>query len=123
MDLLLDTHVLLWCLTDSPRLPAHFKAAIADTANGVFVSTISFAEVSLKASLGKLDAPRELADQAETDGFSILGFAPEHALALRDVPWHHRDPFDRMLIAQAVNDGLTFVTVDDRIRQYDVPLL
>ena len=122
MRLLLDTHVLLWWLADDPRLSASHRTLLADVGNTAFVSSVSIAEISLKASLGKLEAPSGVADEAIRGGFEILDFSAVHAEELRALPWHHRDPFDRMLIAQARVERLAVLSVDRRVRDYDVPV-
>lgn len=120
MKILADTHVVLWWLADDPALPTAVRHAVADSANQVYVSSISVAEISIKASLGKLDAPEDIAHAFASTGFDSLAFTAEHAEALRHLPWHHRDPFDRMLVAQARCEGLVLATVDARLRAYDV---
>lgn len=117
-NLLLDTHVLLWWLGDSPRLSPLHRELLHDSARRVFVSSITVAEISIKASFGKLDAPRGIIEAITQSGFELLAFTPVHAEELRDLPWVHRDPFDRMLIAQARIEGLTLVTVDEHIARY-----
>lgn len=123
MRLLLDTHVLLWWLADDPKLSGQHRELISDGENDVLVSSISIAEVSVKASLGKLDAPQMISDAVTDSGFEHLPFSEVHAELLRGLPWHHRDPFDRMLIAQAMADGLTLLSVDKRVGQYDLEVL
>ena len=123
MRILLDTHVLLWWLSDDPRLPKQIADAVADGRNGVFVSAMSVAEIAIKSSLGKLAAPDDLATAMDTSGLAGLPFTAEHARQLSALPWHHRDPFDRMLIAQASVEAMTFATVDAACRSYDVRLL
>lgn len=118
MNLLLDTHVLLWWLADSHRLSARHRELILDAKRRVFVSSVSVAEISIKSSLGKLDAPEGVADAITSSGLELLAFDAAHAEALRELPWHHRDPFDRMLIAQAQIERLTLLTVDERIPHY-----
>lgn len=118
-NLLLDTPVLLWWLADAPRLSPSHRELIHDPARRVFVSSITVAEISIKASLGKLDAPPGIVEAIEKSGFELLPFDPAHAEELRDLPWVHRDPFDRMLIAQARIEGLTLVTVDEHIVRYE----
>jgi PIN domain nuclease of toxin-antitoxin system len=120
--LLLDTHVLLWWLADDSKLGPGIRSLIADGANDVFVSAISIAEIALKQSLGKLDAPGNLAELLAEEGFTPLPFDAAHASALAHLPWHHRDPFDRMLVAQAISANLTFATSDSRVAEYDVTL-
>jgi PIN domain nuclease of toxin-antitoxin system len=118
--LLLDSHVLLWWLADDAKLSAAHRELIADGANNVFVSAITIAELGIKSSIGKLDIPDDLGDVVAGQGFDGLPFTGRHALALRGLPWHHRDPFDRMLISQATTEGLVFLTADARCREYDV---
>jgi len=121
--ILADTHIVLWWLADDPALPAALRGAVADSRNDVLVSAVSVAEISIKASLGKLEAPDDLVETLATEGFETLAFTAEHAATLRHLPWHHRDPFDRMLVAQALSDGLVLATVDRRLSDYGVPLL
>ena len=120
MRILADTHVLLWWLADDPRLPVRHREALADTSTEAHFSAVSIAEVAIKSSLRKLEAPPEVADALEHGGFLELPFTSRHAALLRSLPWHHRDPFDRMLVAQAMADGLTIATVDERVALYDV---
>lgn len=120
MKLLLDTHVLLWWLANDSRLSAEHRAAIADTSNDVYVSSISIAEISIKASLGKLSAPDRVSEAVQQSGLSLLPFRAEHAEELRALPWIHRGPFDRMLIAQARIEQLVLLITDERVRQYEV---
>lgn len=123
MRLLLDTHVLLWWLGRFPRLGAKAQAAIGNPASEALVSSLSAAEIEIKRARGKIDAPDDLAEQLVRHGFTELAFTIAHALALRELPMHHRDPFDRMLIAQARREGLTVVTANRAIGDYDVPIL
>jgi PIN domain nuclease of toxin-antitoxin system len=93
---------------------------IAEPDNELFVSAITVAEVAIKASLGKLRAPAGLDKVLREAGFRELPFHAAHAEALRELPWHHRDPFDRMLVAQAIVEQLVLVTTDVRLRDYPV---
>lgn len=120
MRLLADTHILLWWLADDPHLSALHRMVISDPANGVYFSAISIAEIAIKTSLGKLEAPSGIVDTLKDGEFSELPFLPEHAEELRDLPWLHRDPFDRMLVAQARTEGMGLLTVDARIQEYEV---
>lgn len=119
MNLLLDTHVALWWFGDSPNLSPRHRELIHDTDRRVFVSSVSVVEISIKASLGKLDAPYGVVDAVQQSGFELLDLNGSHAEELRDLPWHHRDPFDRMLIAQARVEKLTLLTVDENIALYE----
>ncbi len=123
MNLLLDTHVLLWWLSDDKMLGAKARAAIANPDVQVFVSAASAWEISIKMTLGKLDAPENLEEALDTSGFTPLPITIDHALAAGRLPEHHRDPFDRMLIAQAQLERLTLVTHDGAFGHYDVGLL
>ena len=122
MRLLLDTHVVLWWLADDRRLTAAHRVLIADASNLVLVSAMTIAEIAIKASLGKLEAPDDLLPTLETGGFDELPFESRHADLLRKLPWHHRDPFDRMLIAQAIAEQLTVLTADPHFAAYGVEL-
>lgn len=123
MRLLADTHVLLWWLAEDGRLSAVHREALADASNHVCFSAVSIAEIAIKTSLGKLSAPGEPAQALVDGGFLELPLTAEHAAVLRTLPWHHRDPFDRMLIAQAQVDEMTVATVDPRFAGYDVRVL
>jgi PIN domain nuclease of toxin-antitoxin system len=118
--LLLDTHIVLWWLADDGRLAGPHREAIMNGENDVFVSSVSIAEIAIKQSLGRLDAPFELLELLVENGLEELPLSSAHAQALRDLPPLHRDPFDRMLVTQAICDGLTLVTDDDAITKYDV---
>jgi PIN domain nuclease of toxin-antitoxin system len=122
MRLLLDTHVLLWWLADDRRLGDDHRALIADASNIVLVSAMTVAEIAIKTSLGKLEAPDDLLPTLESGGFDELTFEARHAEVLRTLPWHHRDPFDRMLIAQAIAERLTVLTADPHFAAYGVDL-
>ena len=122
MRLLLDTNALLWWLADE-GLTAEAREAIADPANLVVVSAASAWEISVKKALGKLAAPDDLEQQVRTGGFAALPISLAHGIAAGQLPRHHEDPFDRMLIAQAFAEGLTIVTRDKRFNEYAVPLL
>jgi PIN domain nuclease of toxin-antitoxin system len=125
--LLLDTHVLLWWLADDPALNDAARAAIADPANAVWVSAASAWEIAIKSALGRLHLPQPACEfvpvaLAEND-FAPLPIAVDHALRVADLPPLHGDPFDRMLIAQALAEGLTLVTADAALARYPVPVL
>ncbi|HEY6280059.1 MAG TPA: type II toxin-antitoxin system VapC family toxin [Streptosporangiaceae bacterium] len=122
MRLLLDTHTLLWWLADE-GLSTQAREAIADPANLAAVSAASAWEISIKKALGKLAAPDDLEDQLEAGGFEPLPISIAHAVAAGRLPRHHDDPFDRMLIAQALAEGLTIVTRGKRFGDYGVALL
>jgi PIN domain nuclease of toxin-antitoxin system len=123
MNLLLDTHVLLWWLDDNPSLGQSARQAIANPEHLVFVSAVSIWEIVIKKSIGKLLVPDEFPQVLEEQPFHHLDMTVEHAFKVGELPLHHSDPFDRLLIAQSLVDGLTLVTGDSSIRKYDVPIL
>lgn len=124
MRLLLDTHVLLWWLADAPKLAGEARAAIADPANEICVSPASVWEAAIKRTLGKLRFDDvELVAALEAGGFREMPIAVEHALRAGQLPRHHDDPFDRMLVAQARAEGLTIVSRDEALKAYDAPIL
>ena len=118
--LLVDTHALLWWLTDDPDLSAMAREALAEPANDVLVSAASVWEIAIKRALGKLEAPDDLPDHIAAQGFGWLPVAAEHAWRVRDLPPHHRDPFDRLLVAQALVEHMPIVSADPRLRAYGV---
>lgn len=118
MRLLLDTHVLIWW-DEGARLTARARSAI-ETADQVYVSAVSGWEIAIKASLGRLSPRRTVAEAVADSGFEELPLRLRHTETLLRLPALHRDPFDRMLIAQAVSDRLTIVTRDRAILAYDV---
>jgi len=120
--LLLDTHVVLWQLSGTRELGASAREQIT-TADELAFSVVSFAEIGVKAAIGKLTVPDELYSRISDAGLRVLGLSPEHGLAVARLPLHHRDPFDRILIAQAQREGLTLMTADTRIRDYEVAVL
>ena len=120
MKLLLDTHVLLWCLSQPGALGPDLRDRLQDPDNVVFVSTVSAWEMEIKRALGKLKAPPDLEEQLRQRRFTELPVHLRHVRALRDLPPLHRDPFDRMLVAQALADDLTLVSHDKRVQRYPV---
>jgi PIN domain nuclease of toxin-antitoxin system len=119
-NLLVDTHVLLWALGSPDNLSPGTRQTLIDPDNEVFVSAATAWEISIKVAIGKLRAPSDLDAQVRRLRCRPLPITFEHAIAVRDLPMIHRDPFDRMLIAQAKANGLTLVTSDKTIAQYDV---
>lgn len=119
MRLLLDTHVLLWWMTNDPRLPGAVREVLQSDENDVAVSAVSVWEVAIKRALGRIDADvGELIDAITVDGFSELPVRIRHAEVLQGLPRQHDDPFDRMLIAQSIADDRRLVTHDGAILQY-----
>jgi len=119
VNLLLDTHILLCWLADDARLPAQARHQIAEEAQTVFVSVVSLWEVAVKAGKGKLRADlKAIHAQVESGGFTYLRIEPTHVLTLSRLPGHHADPFDRMLIAQAMFERLSLLTCDTALQPY-----
>lgn len=118
MRLLLDTHILLWWLNGDRRLPRAASSWIAGADNTVFVSSVTMWEIWLKVSLGTLQVPEELEAAIESSGFESLPLLDHQCRGLARLPWHHRDPFDRMLLAQAQAAGLRLLTADAALQAY-----
>jgi len=118
--LLIDTHVLMWWLADDPRLGSYARELIGNERNETYVSAASAWEISIKKALGKLEAPDNLHFLMEEEGFSTLPITFFHGERAGSLPALHRDPFDRMLIAQAQSEGLDIVTADERMASYAV---
>lgn len=123
MMLLLDTHVLLWWLGNDSTLSTEARNAIADPDNAVYVSAASAWEIAIKEHIGKLQAPTDLEAQLYAHDFEPLPISVAHALTAGALPRYHDDPFDRMLVAQTIEERLTLVTRDPRMAPYEVPLL
>ena len=122
MRLLLDTHVVLWWLDDDPRLSGDVANLLLSEPD-VFVSSASIWEIAVKQALGKLEGPEDLPERVLAAQFSVLDITAHHGIAAARLPPHHRDAFDRILVAQAAIEGLTIVTRDRDVQRYDVPLL
>jgi PIN domain nuclease of toxin-antitoxin system len=118
LRILLDTQILLWWLSASPSLPVHAGEMIRDPENAVFVSAVSLWEIWLKQSLGKLHVPPDFADRLSAEHFESLPLTATQTQQVSLLPWHHRDPFDRMLIAQAHFEALVLLTADQTLAAY-----
>jgi PIN domain nuclease of toxin-antitoxin system len=118
MRLLLDTHVLLWWLDDSPRLPSMIREMIADPEKTVFLSTAVLWEIRIKQRLGKLVLPSHFDVVLDSLAFHWLPISRTHADRTAALPEHHRDPFDRMLVAQAQSEDLILVTGEAHLAMY-----
>lgn len=122
MKLLLDTQIVLWQLSGARAVAPEARAAI-ERATELSFSVVSFAEIGVKSAVGKLSVPDGFRGRVVDSGVRILGLSPEHGLGVAELPLHHRDPFDRLLIAQARHEGLTIVTSDERFADYDVAVV
>lgn len=123
MILLLDAHTVLWWLADDPTLAVGARSAIADPANDVLVSAATVWEIAIKRALGKLDAPDGLTDALGDVGFDVLPITGADAERAGALPPHHRDPFDRMLVAQGQRVGALIVSRDAIFAAYDADVL
>jgi PIN domain nuclease of toxin-antitoxin system len=123
MRLLLDANALVWWVTDSPHLTAISRAAIGDAANDVIVGIGALWELAIKRSLQKLHFPFDFEDAIRDEHFQVLPISFAHLRAIDVLPQHHRDPFDRLLIAQALTEGLPIATGDRRFAAYGVQIL
>lgn len=119
MRLLLDTHVFLWWRLDAPELSVEARRLIADGGNRILVSAAVAWEIVIKRALGRLEFEGDVGDAIAEEGFEPLPVTVRHADAVARLPLRHRDPFDRVQIAQARAEGLTLVTHDEAIRRYD----
>ena len=124
MNLLMDTHVFIWMSSDPDRLSPRVRSLLEDEANDVSVSIVSFWEMAIKIGLGKLelgtDWMRRLQAFMRDNTISHLPIRPEHCTALVSLPFHHRDPFDRMLVAQSQSEKMSLVSRDTSLRQYAI---
>jgi len=123
LNLLLDTHILLWWLADDRRLPRRARREISEQDNSVFFSSASIWEAAIKVSLGRLEVPENLPDEAAAEDFEEMGVSAAHAWAAGFLPPHHQDPFDRILAAQALAQNMTMVSVDEIFDAYGVKRL
>jgi PIN domain nuclease of toxin-antitoxin system len=123
VKLLLDTRTLLWWLFDLPQLRPPAREAIANPDNQVYVSAVSALEIATRQAIGTLEAPADLEQQVAANWFMPLAVTIGHGLAVRDLPIDHRDPFSRLLVAQARCENLTLVTSDATLAEYGVQVL
>lgn len=121
MRVLLDTHILLWALAEPAKLPARARALLEDDSNDILFSAASIWEIAIKAQAGRVDfpvSPDEIAAAAENTGFTELPVSAKHGAAVCSLPLHHRDPFDRLLVAQAITEPARLLTVDAALGRY-----
>lgn len=123
MKIIIDTHIFLWSLADPTRIARQRLNELESPSNIIFVSSITIAELMIKSSIGKLQINFDPIDLAEQSGFELLDFSGQDALQLKDLPFHHRDPFDRMLISQSIATKYPLMTDDDKIRLYQCQVI
>ena len=123
MDILLDTHIVFWSITNSGKLSAPLAEQLISRQNRIWLSAICLAEMSIKMSIGKLKIPDGFGAALDGLGFEPLPFRADHAAMLGTLELHHRDPFDRMIIAQALVGNMVIATQDKQFRKYPAKLL
>jgi PIN domain nuclease of toxin-antitoxin system len=123
MKIIIDTHIFLWAISNPTKLDKKHKQKIETPTNIIYVSSVSITELMIKSSIGKLDVNFDPIEIAKKSGFELLDFSAEDALALKDLPFHHKDPFDRMLISQALNRKYALMTDDAKMAKYDCRLI
>ena len=123
MKILMDTHIFLWAVSNPDKLSDRWRFELESQANQVYLSAVSVAEIMIKSSIDKLNVNFDPVDIAEKSGFDLLDLTVKDALLLKDMPFHHRDPFDRMLIAQGVQNRMYIMTDDSKFRLYDCRLM
>ena len=123
MKILLDTHVLVWALSSPERIKPKVQDLLVDTDNIVFVSIASLWELQIKKSLNKISLPNDFIPQLQENGFELLDINYKHIAKLDELPLIHRDPFDRMLVAQTIHENLSLVTNDLEIMKYNVKII
>lgn len=126
MRILIDTHILIWHLEDDVRLSQEHSDFIEDAGNAIYVSVASLWEIAIKTSLGKLSLSRSISEifaEVDSSATSLLAIEPSHTLQVSSLPFHHKDPFDRMIIAQALVEDLSLVSNDVNFAYYGVDLL
>ena len=122
MKILLDTHVLVWALSSPERIKPKVQDLLVDTDNIVFVSIASLWELQIKKSLNKISLPDDFISQLQENGFELLDINYKHIAKLDELPLIHRDPFDRMLVAQTIHENLSLVTNDLEIMKYNIKI-
>lgn len=123
MKIIIDTHIFLWALANPTRIAKHKLNELESPTNIIYVSSITIAELMIKASIGKLQINFNPIDLAEQSGFELLDFSGHDALLLKNLPFHHRDPFDRMLISQSIATKYPLMTDDSNIKLYDCQVI
>ena len=124
---LLDSHIFLWWISDDARLPARVRRVVSSAHNDCWVSHVTVWEMAIKAALGKLKLHRPVeqfvTEECEVNGFRLLPIAFRHVCAVERLPWHHRDPFDRLLVCQALAEVMALATRDPQLERYGVRVI
>ncbi len=123
MKIILDTHIFLWVLSDPDKIDPKKIVEIETLANTIYISSISIAEIMIKASINKLNIEFDPIEMVENSGFEFLDFSAKDAVLLKEMPFHHKDPFDRMLIAQSISNKYHIMSNDRKFKMYDCKLI
>ena len=123
MKIIIDTHIFLWALSEPEKLHLKYIRALETRTNTIYVSSVSIAELMIKASIGKIVIDFDPIAMAKSSGFELLDFSSEDAVALKELPFHHKDPFDRMLISQAMNRNFSLMSDDGKFKDYECKLV
>jgi len=123
MNIIIDTHIFLWAISEPDKIDMQKRIALESPANTVYVSSISIVELMIKSSLGKLQINFDPVELAEQSGFDLLDFSAQDAMRLKNMPFHHKDPFDRMLIAQSNARAFSLMSDDHKLSLYDCKLI
>jgi PIN domain nuclease of toxin-antitoxin system len=118
MNIILDTHIFLWILAEPERINQKYLEYLENSANEIYISSISIAEIAIKSSIGKLNFNFEIDEVISISGFESLDFTINDAIELTRLPFHHKDPFDRMIISQAVSRNFYIITDDEKFKSY-----
>lgn len=123
MNIIIDTHIFLWLASDLSKISKkHFKY-IEDIDNNIYISSLSIAEIMIKKSIGNLELEADILEILDEMGIEILDFDGVSALILGSLPFHHKDPFDRMIISQALSNNFKIISIDDKFKNYECELL
>jgi len=123
MNIIIDTHIFLWLVGDLKKVSSKHLEYIKDTDNNIYLSSLSISEIMIKKSIGNLDFDGDILEILDEMGIDILDFDANSALLLGSLPFHHRDPFDRMIISQAITKKYNVISVDRKFKLYDCKLL
>lgn len=123
MKIIIDTHIFLWSISDPDRLSVKKREELERLSNTIYLSAVSITELMIKSSIGKLTIDFDPIAIAKESGFELLDFTAEDALALKEMPFHHKDPFDRMLISQALNRKYYLMSDDQKFKSYDCRMI
>jgi len=123
VKILIDTPIFLWAISEPEKLDIKYKQALETLSNTIYLSSISITELMIKSSIGKIDIDFDPIEIAQDSGFELLDFSSEDALLLKEMPFYHKDPFDRMLISQAINRKFQLMSDNSKFKDYDCRLV